>query len=83
MNSRGKNRDATVGDKLKTFVKQSHNFLELCTKPKKQGRAPKLTLPEYVTMLKACLMGLLIMGVIGYAIKLVFIPINNIILGTS
>ena len=29
MNSRGKIKDATVGDKLKTFIKQSPNFLEL------------------------------------------------------
>ena len=38
---------------------------------------------EYFKMLKACLIGLAVMGVIGYVIKLVFIPINNIILGTS
>jgi protein transport protein SEC61 subunit gamma-like protein len=28
----------------------------------------------------ACFMGFVVMGFIGYAVKLVFIPINNIIL---
>ncbi len=83
MNSRGgKSKDTTVQGQLKTFMNQSMRFLELCTKPKKDGRPTSLLL-EYFKMLKACLMGLAIMGVIGYVIKLVFIPINNIILGTS
>ena len=30
--------------------------------------------------LKATVMGVLVMGFIGYMIKLIFIPINNIIL---
>jgi hypothetical protein len=36
---------------------------------------------EYLKILQACAMGFLVIGFIGYIIKLVFIPINNIILG--
>ena len=36
---------------------------------------------EYMKILQACAMGFLVIGFIGYIIKLVFIPINNIILG--
>ena len=38
---------------------------------------------EYLKILSACCIGFVVMGLIGYFIKLVFIPINNIILGTS
>jgi len=34
-------------------------------------------------ILQACVIGFLVMGFIGYFVKLVFIPINNIILGTA
>ena len=37
---------------------------------------------EYMKILQACAMGFLVIGFIGYIIKLVFIPINNIILGS-
>jgi protein transport protein SEC61 subunit gamma-like protein len=36
---------------------------------------------EYMKILQACAMGFIVIGFIGYIIKLVFIPINNIILG--
>jgi protein transport protein SEC61 subunit gamma and related proteins len=36
---------------------------------------------EYMKILQACAMGFVVIGFIGYIIKLVFIPINNIILG--
>ena len=35
---------------------------------------------EYMKILQACALGFLVIGFIGYIIKLVFIPINNIIL---
>ena len=55
-----------------TFVKDSRVFIEKCKKPDKA---------EYMKILQACVIGFLIMGAIGYFIKLVFIPINNIIVG--
>jgi hypothetical protein len=41
----------------------------------------KLYCIEFMKILQACAMGFLVIGFIGYIIKLVFIPINNIILG--
>lgn len=56
---------------LKEFSRDSVNFFEKCKKP---------SMKEYLTILYACMMGFVIMGFIGYIVKLVFIPINNIIL---
>jgi len=35
---------------------------------------------EFMKIAQACALGFAVMGVVGYVIKLVFIPINNIIL---
>ena len=56
---------------VKEFKRDSQNFFEKCKKPNKA---------EYLKILQACLMGFVVMGFIGYLVKLVFIPINNIIL---
>ena len=61
----------TTVDELTQFYKDSVNFMNKCTRP---DRA------EYTKILQASIMGVLVMGFIGYMIKLVFIPINNIIL---
>ena len=61
----------TTVDELHQFYKDSVNFINKCTRP---DRA------EYTKILQASIMGVLVMGFIGYMIKLVFIPINNIIL---
>ena len=47
-------------------------FLGRCTKP--DGA-------EYGSISRAVLMGFLIMGGIGYAVKLIHIPINGILVG--
>ena len=60
-----------VVDELMQFQRDSANFFNKCTRPDKA---------EYTKILQASMMGFLVMGFIGYIIKLVFIPINNIIL---
>ena len=55
------------------FKNNSVNFFQKCKKPGKQ---------EYMKILYACFMGFIVMGFIGYLVKLVFIPINNIILSS-
>ena len=60
-----------IAQQVQDFVKNSYNFYVKCKKP---DRA------EYMKILQACIMGFFVMGLIGYFIKLVFIPINNIIL---
>ena len=60
-----------VVDDLTQFYKDSKYFFNKCTRPDKA---------EYTKILSASCMGIVVMGFIGYIIKLVFIPINNIIL---
>jgi len=51
--------------------------LNKCQKPDKKGNLYTL---EFYKIATSCAAGFLVMGLIGYVIKLVFIPINNIIL---
>ena len=64
-------KEPSVVDQLVQFQKDSVNFFNKCTRPDQA---------EYTKILQASAMGFLVMGFIGYIIKLVFIPINNIIL---
>ena len=56
---------------MQSFVTNSAIFYDKCRKPDRE---------EYMKILQACLMGFVVMGCIGYFIKLIFIPINNILL---
>lgn len=62
--------EETVGS-LKKFGNDSIRFLEVCEKP---------DVAEFKKIATSCAIGFAIMGGIGYAVKLLFIPINNIIL---
>ena len=66
-----KNEPKSMATSLKEFSRDSQNFWSKCKKPSKA---------EYLKILYACCMGFIVMGFIGYLVKLVFIPINNIIL---
>jgi protein transport protein SEC61 subunit gamma-like protein len=66
-----KNEPKSMAGSLKEFSRDSQNFWSKCKKPSKA---------EYLKILYACCMGFIVMGFIGYLVKLVFIPINNIIL---
>jgi len=55
----------------KEFFEDSKKFIKRCNKPDKK---------EYTKIAQSCALGFLVMGAIGYFIKLFFIPINNIIL---
>ncbi len=67
-------QEPNIADQAKRFVADSIMFYQKCKKP---------DYTEYMKILQACIIGFLIMGAIGYFIKLVFIPINNIILSWS
>lgn len=54
------------------FYKDSVHLINRCTKPDRR---------EFIKISQAVAIGLVIMGFIGYAIKLIHIPINNIIVG--
>ncbi|KAK4537634.1 hypothetical protein CDCA_CDCA13G3659 [Cyanidium caldarium] len=57
---------------LVQFLERSLRLWRRCTKPDRR---------EYLRILQAVAMGILVMGAIGYVVRLVHIPINNILLG--
>ncbi|KAF1841694.1 hypothetical protein BKA63DRAFT_563770 [Paraphoma chrysanthemicola] len=56
------------------FLREGTLFMNRCTKPDKK---------EFIRISQAVGIGFLIMGVIGYIVKLVHIPVNNILVGGS
>lgn len=57
---------------LKQFAKDSMHLVKKCTKPDRK---------EFASIAKAVGIGFSIMGFIGFFVKLVHIPINNILVG--
>eukprot|EP01053_Blabericola_migrator_P001102 Blabericola_migrator_1__1101@NODE_1280_length_4906_cov_154_631535_g498_i1_p4_GENE_NODE_1280_length_4906_cov_154_631535_g498_i1NODE_1280_length_4906_cov_154_631535_g498_i1_p4_ORF_typecomplete_len113_score13_69SecE/PF00584_20/1e16Hol_Tox/PF16935_5/0_2_NODE_1280_length_4906_cov_154_631535_g498_i137314069 len=58
----------------KEFITDSVRLVRRCTKPDAK---------EFHSMMRACTFGMLMMGLIGFIVKLIFIPINNIIVGSG
>eukprot|EP00321_Phaeocystis_globosa_P008326 CAMPEP_0118827964 /NCGR_PEP_ID=MMETSP1162-20130426/16105_1 /TAXON_ID=33656 /ORGANISM="Phaeocystis Sp, Strain CCMP2710" /LENGTH=71 /DNA_ID=CAMNT_0006758853 /DNA_START=61 /DNA_END=276 /DNA_ORIENTATION=+ len=56
------------------FLKDSYSLVNKCTKPDRN---------EFSKIAQATSVGFAIMGFIGFFVKLMFIPINNIIVGMS
>ncbi|KAI5801492.1 hypothetical protein DFH27DRAFT_482026 [Peziza echinospora] len=56
------------------FVKDGTLFLNRCTKPDKR---------EFIKISQAVGIGFLVMGVIGFVVKLIHIPVNNILVGAA
>ncbi|CAJ0748439.1 3588_t:CDS:2, partial [Entrophospora sp. SA101] len=54
----------------KQFVKEGAQFVNRCTKPDRK---------EFIKISQAVAMGFFVMGFIGFFVKLVHIPINNIL----
>ncbi|WFD15702.1 hypothetical protein MARU1_001724 [Malassezia arunalokei] len=52
------------------FLNEGTQFLNRCTKPDKK---------EFIQICRAVGLGFVIMGLIGYLVKLIHIPINNIL----
>mmetsp|Transcript_41175 Transcript_41175/g.66211 ORF Transcript_41175/g.66211 Transcript_41175/m.66211 type:complete len:83 (-) Transcript_41175:77-325(-) len=65
--------DASMAQ-LKKFGKDSYHLVMKCTKP---------DLKEFKKLAMATSIGFLLMGFIGFFIRLIHIPINNIIRGSS
>jgi protein translocase SEC61 complex gamma subunit len=57
---------------MKEFTKNSIRLVKRCTKPDAK---------EYRKICFQTIVGFSIMGFIGFFVKLIFIPINNIIMG--
>ncbi|KAF2791130.1 secE/sec61-gamma protein [Melanomma pulvis-pyrius CBS 109.77] len=63
-----------LADVPQEFVRDGVQFINRCTKPDKR---------EFLKISQAVGVGFLVMGVIGYVVKLVHIPVNNILVGGS
>jgi protein transport protein SEC61 subunit gamma-like protein len=62
------------------FAKDSVQLVERCTKPDRKGISFNMNpFVEFTKISQAVATGFLIMGFIGFFVKLVHIPINNII----
>jgi len=61
-----------IVDPSKQFMKDSLRLVKRCTKPDRK---------EYQKIALATAVGFAIMGFIGFFVKLIHIPINNIIVG--
>ncbi|KAF8216036.1 hypothetical protein K438DRAFT_2008267 [Mycena galopus ATCC 62051] len=67
------------------FVRDGSQFLTRCTKPSEKGSfvqalfAPAHPVLEFSQICKAVGVGFAVMGFIGYFVKLIHIPINNIL----
>lgn len=59
---------------LREFAMDSVRLVRRCTKPDHK---------EFTKIAYACAIGFLLMGFIGYFVKLIFIPINNILVGNA
>ena len=70
--------DKGVIKELQEFYKSSYNFITYCEKPDRKGKLYNYL--EFFQISKQCALGFLIMGTIGFVIKLVFLMINNILL---
>lgn len=57
---------------LRQFAKDSMHLVKKCTKPDRK---------EFTTIARAVGIGFLMMGFIGFFVKLIHIPINNILVG--
>ncbi|KAF8853949.1 secE/sec61-gamma protein [Acephala macrosclerotiorum] len=54
------------------FIKEGTQFVNRCTKP---------DLREFIKISQAVGVGFLVMGAVGYLVKLIHIPVNNILVG--
>ncbi|KAH7037141.1 uncharacterized protein B0I36DRAFT_313412 [Microdochium trichocladiopsis] len=59
-------------DVPKDFVREGTQFMTRCTKPDQK---------EFIKICQAVGMGFLIMGAVGYIVKLIHIPVNNVLVG--
>ncbi|KAK4603272.1 hypothetical protein RGQ29_011995 [Quercus rubra] len=64
----------SVFDPLREFAKDSVRLVKRCHKPDRK---------EFTKVAFRTAIGFVVMGFVGFFVKLIFIPINNIIVGSS
>ncbi|RRT56062.1 hypothetical protein B296_00047405 [Ensete ventricosum] len=82
----------SVVDPLREFAKDSVRLVKRCHKPDRKGEfsfshldlVPPLDPPDPFTKVAVrTAIGFVVMGFVGFFVKLIFIPINNIIVGSG
>ncbi|KAI7861483.1 protein translocase SEC61 complex gamma subunit [Spinellus fusiger] len=63
-----------VAEAPKQFVKEGIKFINRCKKPDQK---------EFLKITQAVAMGFAALGALGYIVKLIHIPINNILVGAA
>ncbi|ORX53513.1 protein translocase SEC61 complex gamma subunit, partial [Hesseltinella vesiculosa] len=58
----------------KVFLKEGFQFINRCKKPDQK---------EFLKITQAVAMGFAALGALGYIVKLIHIPINNILVGSA
>ncbi|KAJ8752600.1 hypothetical protein K2173_005489 [Erythroxylum novogranatense] len=61
-------------DPLRDFARDGVRFLKRCQKPDRQ---------EFTKVACRTALGFVVMGLVGYVVKAVFIPVNSIILSST
>jgi protein transport protein SEC61 subunit gamma-like protein len=64
----------SVREPMVDFAKESARLVKKCSKPDRK---------EYIKVASRTAMGFVIVGFVGFFVKLIFIPINNIIVGST
>ena len=64
----------SVVDPLREFAKDSVRLVKRCHKPDRK---------EFTKVAARTAIGFVVMGFVGFFVKLIFIPINNIIVGSG
>ncbi|KAF8249713.1 protein translocase SEC6 [Wilcoxina mikolae CBS 423.85] len=65
---------AQMAEIPREFMRDGTQFINRCTKPDKR---------EFIKISQAVGIGFIVMGVIGYIVKIIHIPINNILVGAA
>ncbi|VAI92799.1 unnamed protein product [Triticum turgidum subsp. durum] len=72
----------SVVDPLREFAKDSVRLVKRCHKPDRKGFSLRAC-AEFTKVAARTAIGFVVMGFVGFFVKLIFIPINNIIVGSG
>ncbi|VAI92800.1 unnamed protein product [Triticum turgidum subsp. durum] len=72
----------SVVDPLREFAKDSVRLVKRCHKPDRKGKSSTAD-AEFTKVAARTAIGFVVMGFVGFFVKLIFIPINNIIVGSG
>ncbi|KAJ4754974.1 Protein transport protein Sec61 subunit gamma [Rhynchospora pubera] len=73
----------SVADPLREFAKDSIRLVKRCHKPDRKGFFTSPFRFKFSKVAVRTAIGFVVMGFVGFFVKLIFIPINNIIVGSG